>query len=141
MQGDRRTKDWLDAAAAPLQRRAFTLALRVARPLFFVSVAGIAALSLVPGDQRPHSSFPGGVEHFAAYAVAGVLLAFAYARWRDRLCGLLGLAVAASCFELLQHFSPGRHPSVSDALASASGAAFGAAIGALSLAFLAAKLA
>jgi VanZ family protein len=140
MQCDRLTKDRLDEAA-PLQRRAFTLARRMARPLFFVSVAGIAALSLVPGDQRPHSGFPGGAEHFAAYAGAGFLLAFAYVRRRDRLCGLLGLAIAAGCFELLQHFSPGRHPSVSDALASSSGAAFGAATGALSVAFVAAKLA
>jgi len=110
-----------------------------ARPLFFLALATIVALSLAPGEARPHTGFPGPAEHFAAYAGAGVLLAFSYVVTRERLLGLLALAAASGVFELLQQFSPGRHPSVFDALASTSGALFGAAAGAALFAIIAPK--
>ena len=111
-----------------------------ARPLFFLALATIAVLSLAPGESRPHTGLPGPAEHFAAYAGAGILLTFSYVMTRQRLVGLLGLAAASGVFELLQHFSPGRHPSVYDALASTSGAGFGAAAGAALFALLSEKL-
>jgi len=111
-----------------------------ARPLFFLALLAIGALSLVPGEIRAHTGLPGPAEHFAAYAGAGLLLAVGYAATRQRLVGLLGLATASGVLELLQHFSPGRHPSVDDALASTCGAAFGTGAGAALLAILMAKL-
>lgn len=108
-----------------------------ARALFYLALLTIAVLSLVPGQSRPHTDFPGPAEHFAAYAGAGLLLALGYVSTRQRLVGLLGLATASGVFELLQHFSPGRNPSAFDALASSCGAAFGVAVGAALFAVLA----
>jgi VanZ family protein len=115
--------------------------LLAARGLFFLACVAIVVLSLVPGQARPHTGYPGGAEHFAAYAGAGFFLAFAWIAPRDRILGLLGLAAASGCLEALQEFSPGRHPSLADALASSSGAVFGAAAGALSFAIVVDKLA
>ncbi len=109
---------------------------RAARGMLALILAVIAVLSLVPGPYRPHTAFPGQAEHFAAYAVAGFVLTFAYVSARGRILGWSGLAAASGAFELLQRLSPGRHPSVCDAIASSSGAATGAALGVLLFALI-----
>jgi VanZ family protein len=96
----------------------------------------IAVLSLVPGDARPHTDLPGRAEHFIAYAGTGLLFALGYYALRQRMLGLIGLAIASGAFEVLQNFVPGRSPSPLDALASTCGAAFGLLLGAFLNAFI-----
>lgn len=110
------------------------------RPLFFLALITIAVLSLLPRDYRPHTAYSGHAEHFVAYAASGFLLAFAYASLGARMLGCLCLALASGLFELLQNLSPGRTPSVEDALASSSGAAFGAVLGSVAFALIATRL-
>jgi VanZ family protein len=69
------------------------------------------------------------MEHFVAYAGTGFFFAAAYqGRW-ERWFAWSGLALASVLFEILQHFTPGRSPSVMDALASTSGMTVGMLIG------------
>jgi hypothetical protein len=103
---------------------------RMARLLAWACVAAIAVLSLVPGDERPHSGMSGQVEHFIAYCGTGVFLAWAYPGAHQRLVAWLVLGAASGVFEILQNFVPGRSPSLFDAVASASGLTLGMALGA-----------
>jgi VanZ family protein len=109
---------------------------RMARVLFWLSVVAIMILSLLPGNQRPHTSAPGLAEHFAAYAAAGCLLALGYRDWRRRLLAWVGLAIASGVFEILQGFIPGRGPAAIDALASTGGLTVGLMAMALPLSML-----
>lgn len=93
----------------------------------------IVVLSLLPGNEMVRTGFDGHLEHAAAYAGTGFFAGIAYRveeRWL-RLAGLL--AALAGTMELLQHFSPGRHPAFSDFAASSSGGIIGLAVAALAL--------
>jgi VanZ family protein len=90
----------------------------------------VAILSLVPGNERPHTFMRPKMEHFVAYAGTGLFFAAAYqGRW-ERWLAWSGLALASVIFEILQNFTPGRSPSVMDAVASTSGMTLGMLIGA-----------
>ena len=67
---------------------------------------------------------PGQLEHFVAYAgSAGIAIAGYGRRGGVRIIGLFW--IYAGVLEYLQHFSPGRHPTIVDFAASALGAFFG----------------
>ena len=100
------------------------------RVLAWACVPTIAILSLVPGAARPHTDLPGLAEHSIAYAGTGFFFALGYIGLQQRLCAWIGLAIAACVFEILQRFSPGRSPSLFDALASIGGLTLGLAVGA-----------
>jgi VanZ family protein len=87
-------------------------------------IGAIAVLSLIPGDEMIRTSVGGHIEHAVAYAGTSFLVAAAYGRWRRVVAGLL---VYAGALEMLQHFSPGRTPSVVDYLFSAIGVVLGVA--------------
>jgi VanZ family protein len=89
-------------------------------------IAAIAALSLAPVGTvaMVRTDLGGHIEHAIAYAGTTFLAAAAYGRWRRVVAGLL---VYAGTLEMLQHFSPGRTPSVVDYLFSAVGVVAGAA--------------
>jgi len=100
----------------------------VQRTLRLAAIAccvAIAVLSLLPGDARPHTGFPGKLEHFVAYAGTGLVFALGCFEPRRRLAFWLGLGIASGLFEVLQNFVPGRSPSVFDALASILGLSCG----------------
>ncbi len=103
---------------------------QTARILTGACVFVIVVLSLVPGSARPHTIFPGRIEHFIAYAGTGFLSGFAYRAARERLSVWIGLAAASCIFEIVQEFVPGRSPSPLDALASTSGLTVGLILGA-----------
>ena len=44
----------------------------------WLAVAAIVVLSLLPGQDRPHSGAPGELEHLFAYLVAAVVLGIGY---------------------------------------------------------------
>jgi len=73
---------------------------------------------------------PGEFEHFLAYAGSASIAVTGYGRRHTvRTIGLFW--IYAGVLEDLQHFSPGRHPSVADFAASALGAFFGGLVAAL----------
>jgi len=67
---------------------------------------------------------PGELEHFLAYAGSASIAIAGYG-WlgATRIVGLF--CIYAGVLEYLQHFSPGRHPSIEDFAASALGALVG----------------
>jgi hypothetical protein len=113
---------------------------RLARIAGWAGIAAITILSLVPGSERPHSGFPGQVEHFAAYACTGLAVSLGYLGPRERLAFWSGLAAASGVFEILQMWIPGRDAKIQDAFASTAGLTTGLLIGATLAAQILAEL-
>ena len=95
------------------------------RLLTWCCVILLAVLSLVPGQEMVRTDLPGQFEHFIAYAGSAAIGTAGYGRSRGSLPIIGGFWVYAGVLEYLQHFSPGRHPSLEDFAASALGALFG----------------
>jgi VanZ family protein len=95
------------------------------RFLTWACVLVLAILSLLPAQDIVRTGLPGELEHFAAYAGSGAIAIAGYGlkRGAARVIGCLWLY--AGILEYLQHFSPGRHPTVADFGASAVGALCG----------------
>jgi VanZ family protein len=90
----------------------------------------LALLSLLPAQNMVRTGMPGGLEHFVAYAGSASIAVAGYGRRvAVRIVGFFW--VYAALLEYLQHFSPGRHPSIADFSASALGATFGGLAAAL----------
>lgn len=106
------------------------------RILAWLCVLAVIVLSLVPSSLRPHTMSSGRVEHFLAYAVAGLLFSLAYHSLRERVTIWVGLAAVSCALEALQNSVPGRSPSILDALASTSGLTFGLLLGAVASAYI-----
>ena len=99
------------------------------RILTWFCVILLAVLSLLPAQDMVRTGIPGELEHFAAYAGSASIAIAGYGRrGAVRIIGLFW--IYAGVLEYLQHFSPGRHPSIVDFAASALGAVFGAVVGA-----------
>jgi len=100
--------------------------LRLLRPIGWGCVGLIAVLSLLPGHEMVRTSLGGHIEHAVAYAGTAALLRLGYPARGKRIA--FGLVLYAGLLELLQNFSPGRHPAVPDWLASSTGALVGIAV-------------
>lgn len=103
-----------------LRRRPVLKAL--GRSAAWTCVAMIAALSLMPAGIVMRTGLGSHVEHAVAYAGTTFLAAAAYRGWVRVAISMLAYAGA---LELLQHFSPGRTPSVVDYIFSAIGVVAG----------------
>lgn len=90
----------------------------------------LALLSLMPAQNMVRTGIPGQLEHFVAYAGSASIAVAGYGR---RVAGriIASFWIYAALLEYLQHFSPGRHPSIADFSASALGASFGGLAAAL----------
>jgi VanZ family protein len=89
----------------------------------------LAVLSLLPAQDMVRTGIPGELEHFVAYAGSASIAIAGYGRrGAVRIIGLFW--IYAGVLEYLQHFSPGRRPSIVDFAASALGALFGGVVGA-----------
>ncbi|MBU6528316.1 VanZ family protein [Methylocystis sp. MJC1] len=99
--------------------------------LAWACVLVILALSLAPGDARPHTILPGKLEHFIAYAGTGFLFSIAYRCLRTRAQIWGALVIASVVLEAIQSFIPGRSPDLLDALASSMGLTVGLTFGAV----------
>src|SRR5258706_10701060 len=100
----------------------------IGRVATWLCVALVVVLSLVPGQDRPHSGLVGHGEHFIAYAGTGVIAMLSY---RRPLWTIVELSLLSSMLEVLQNFVPGRGPAVIDAVFSTAGAAVGTGMAAL----------
>jgi len=101
----------------------------IARYVTWVCVVIIIVLSLLPGNERPHTGLSGKLEHIIAYAGTGVFAAIGYQLIRQRLTFWLAMVTLSFFLELLQQYVPGRGPSIFDAVASSSGLTIGLLIG------------
>jgi VanZ family protein len=99
----------------------------LATGLACISVCAILALSMVPGAERPYTGMPDSWENFIAYFGTAFLCACSRRTWKGRLLTVLGLIACSISMELLQHFIPGRVPSVEDVIANGIGAFVGTA--------------
>ena len=77
-----------------------------------LAVLTVIALSVVPGNMRPHVLGNDYYEHFAAYFIIGSLLAFGYLRLLQLLSSGVLLAICAASLEFVQLWIPGRTASV-----------------------------
>ena len=94
----------------------------------WLALAFIAYATLSPIDARPVLAGP-QIEHFAAFAVMGILFGLAYP---NRLF-LVAAIVVGSAFSLeaLQLLTPDRHGRLVDALVKATGGICGIGVGQL----------
>lgn len=98
---------------------------RICTGLAIVLWLVIVVLSLVPGDERPHTGFSGNMEHFVAYAGTAGITALGFRRLPP-LWIALPFCIASALFELAQFYIPGRSPGLDNWLASSLGALAGA---------------
>ena len=92
------------------------------------SLVLLAILSWLPADKMIRTGMDGRIEHFIAYISTTILVLAAYSL-RLRPGNLTAMLIGyAGILELGQHFSPGRHPSLFDFVASSLGITAGAAL-------------
>jgi VanZ family protein len=84
----------------------------------------LAYLSLIPQDLQMRTPAPPGLEHAIAYGGTAGLLVLAYPV-RPVWLIMGSLSAYSGLMELLQSFSPGRHPGLDGLLWSSAGAIFG----------------
>ena len=99
---------------------------RVLRPVAWGCVVLLAVLSLLPAEEMVRTSLGGHIEHATAYAGTALLIGLGYPAWGWRRIAAV-LVIYAGVLELLQNFSPGRHPAILDWLSSSIGAMIGLA--------------
>ena len=92
------------------------------RVLTWCCVVILAVLSLLPAQLMVRTGLPGLVEHFVAYAGSAAIAMAGYGASRGSMQIIGGFWVYGAILEYLQRFSPGRHPTIADFVASALGA-------------------
>jgi VanZ family protein len=95
------------------------------RVLTWYCVVLLAVLSLLPAQDMMRTGFPGELEHLTAYAGSAAIAVMGYGLRRHGMRIIGCFWIYAGILEYLQHFSPGRHPSIADFAASALGAVCG----------------
>jgi VanZ family protein len=112
----------------PMRANLLMTSLRV---LTWCCLVLLAILSLLPAQQMVRTGLPGRLEHFVAYAGSAAIAMAGYGASRGAMQIIGGFWAYAGILEYLQHFSPGRHPSIADFAASALGALCGGLVIAL----------
>ena len=101
-----------------------TSAIRVLRPPAWCCVVLLAVLSLLPAEEMVRTGADGHLEHAIAYAGTAFLFGMSYPDWGWKRPAA-GLVAYAAVLEVLQTFSPGRHPAAEDWLAGSAGVLLG----------------
>lgn len=86
----------------------------------------ITVLSLLPGNERPHTGFSGNIEHVVAYAGTACFVALALLR-RPIAVLVIAFSAASAFFEICQIWIPGRSAGFDNWFASTLGALIGVA--------------
>ena len=84
----------------------------------------IIVLSLLPGNERPHTGFSGNIEHVVAYAGTACFVALALLR-RPVAVLVIAFSAASAVFEICQIWIPGRSAGFDNWFASTLGALIG----------------
>jgi VanZ family protein len=95
------------------------------RVMGLACVVALIVLSLLPGNERPHTGLSGQIEHAVAYFGTAVFLALGFRTMRDRVVTISLLVGLAAVLEMIQRMIPGRHSQLIDWLASSFGAGVG----------------
>lgn len=85
----------------------------------------ITVLSLLPGNERPHTGYGGNIEHMVAYVGSAGLTALAFRR-APLIWMVLPFSMASVVFEIAQLYIPGRSSGFDNWFASTLGALVGA---------------
>ncbi len=101
---------------------------RVAQPVAWVCVLLITVLSLIPKEMEIRTGVLPSLEHAFAYACTAAAFVLGYRR-RQWWVIALALGAYSGLMEVLQFFSPGRHPGLDGAAGSTLGAFAGAFTG------------
>ena len=88
-------------------------------------VAAIVVLSLLRGQDRPHSGAPSEFEHLVAYLVAAVVLGIGYPERKTQLKLAMLLVLLSGMMEIFQLWIPGRNSELAGFLGSSAGAIIG----------------
>ena len=123
----------------PMRSSGFMTSLRILTWCCIILLAALsllparafAALSLLPTIKMVRAVVPAPVGHFVAYAMVGALAMAIYGPRRGGMRIIGGFWVYAAVGGYLQHFSPGRYPSIASFVGSALGALFGGLVIAL----------
>jgi hypothetical protein len=87
-------------------------------------VVAIIVLSVVPGNERPHTGVPGQIEHVLAYCGTATLLGLGYPT-AARFGMVAMLALLAAALEVIQLWIPGRYSQFIGFAAGSAGACLG----------------
>jgi VanZ family protein len=101
---------------------------KLARILGWLAIITIIVLSVVPGDERPHTGASGHYEHVVAYLITAALLTFSYNARHSPVVIAVGLSFLSGLMEILQIYIPGRHAGFDDFAASSVGVVIGLAL-------------
>jgi VanZ family protein len=88
--------------------------------LTWCCVIRLAALSLLPAQLMVRTGLSNRIEHFVAYAGSAAIAMAGYGASRGGMQIIGGFWAYAGILEYLQHYSPGRHASIGDFVASAA---------------------
>jgi VanZ family protein len=92
----------------------------------WVMILGLVIVTVVPGDERPITGLQHDIEHFLAFALAGLTFGFAYAQ--SLRVNLSSAFVFALALELSQIPLATRHARLRDFIVDAAGACLGIVI-------------
>jgi VanZ family protein len=98
---------------------------QTSRAVGFACIVVLIVLSLLPGNERPHTGSPGQFEHAVAYFGTAAFLALGFRKTTDRVTTILLLIGLAAVLEVIQLAIPGRNSQMIDWLASSLGAGAG----------------
>jgi hypothetical protein len=113
----------INAAGAVSGGRGNGLLTRALRGVVWIWLIGLVILTAVPAVERPETSLPHDLEHFAAFFGAGALLALTYNSSAVRLAA--GGVAFALLIELMQIPLPTRHARVLDFVVDAAAMVMG----------------
>ena len=98
---------------------------KLAKTAFFIGLAVVLALSLIPNETRPETGLWDKWEHILAYGVLALAGGIGFKGWRSLLVLGLGLVILGAGLELAQSVIPDRDGSLTDVLANFVGVAIG----------------
>jgi VanZ family protein len=90
--------------------------------VFAAGVAAVVVLSLIPGKQVPSLGISDKIEHFAAYALLGLIGALAFPTRRSAALLIVLLPAMGLALEVAQTFVADRSTDLADAVANGIGA-------------------
>jgi hypothetical protein len=116
--------------ATPLKAsRSKHVFVQTSRAMGLACIVAVIVLSLLPGNERPHTGLSwqiaGQLEHVVAYFGTAAFLAIGFRTMKNRALTFSLLVGLAAVLEITQRLIPGRHSQFVDLVASSLGAGLG----------------